>query len=70
MANPTAAKSLSYISKNIYSASIEGIPTAVLLWHPTTSVVDEGGFPEGVAVLHTVSQFLTFPHNGTTVPFP
>ena len=41
MVNPTAEKSPDNISKEIYAAAMEGIPTAYFLWHPTAGLVDE-----------------------------
>ena len=43
MSNPTAEKLPAKIPKEIYAVTMEGIPTAYLLWHLMASVTDEGG---------------------------
>ena len=36
---------------------MEGIPTAYLVWYPMGGMVDEGGDPVIVALIHTIIQF-------------
>ena len=58
-ANPTAVISPTYISKEIYTVTTEGIRTAYLLWYPTPGEVDEVYNQGRVNLLQTVSQLPT-----------
>ena len=54
--NAAAAQTPASVSQQIYTASQQGYPTAFLLWHATSGIVEDRN-PSRVSLLHSVSHY-------------